>query len=170
VCTGTHVGNRIYVVLHGLSEDPDAKYQAINSVNTLTLKAKDLFPLNKEMAYFKVNGIPSPFKTNAFKELEDASIVTVYGYGNGNDVEPDAVIGFASPQGWCNAATRDGDCSAPVLDRNGKIVGFWTHGNGVDFGRFERITPEFLDSIREDKVILHSGLHFRSSPPSPVNL
>jgi hypothetical protein len=103
--------------------------------------------------------------------LEDAAIVTVFGFGCGESLQPDSVVGFASPLGWCNAPTRDGDCTAPVLDVNGKIVGFWTHGNGRDFGRFERITPEFIEQTKDNKdVVFHSGLLFRSSPPSPVNL
>jgi hypothetical protein len=170
-CTATHVGNRIYVVLHCLSENIETEYKAVNHANTITLRGSDVVVVNKEIAYFPVNGIPSPFKTNAFKVLEDAAIVTVYGYGSGQSPEPDAIVGFASPLGWCNAPTRDGDCTAPVLDQNGKIVGFWTHGNGKDFGRFERVTPEFLEAISEkNKPAFHTGLLFRSSPPSPLSL
>jgi hypothetical protein len=170
-CTATHVSNRLYVVLHCLSEDPLAEYKAVNHVHTIKLDFSQIVIVNKEIAYFPVNGIASPFKSKSFKVLEDAAIVTVLGYGAGSSLQPDAIVGFASPLGWCNAATRNGDCTAPVLDANGKIVGFWTHGNGRDFGRFERITPEFIKGLADSSdVVFHTGLLFQPSPPSPQTL
>ncbi len=170
-CTATHVGNRLYVVLHCLSENSETKYRAVNQTHVLEVNGYDLVVVNKEIGYFPVNGIPSPFKTKDFKILETANIVTVLGYGHGQCNEVDAVVGFASPLGWCNAATRDGDCTAPVLNCDGKIVGFWTHGNGKDFGRFEPITQEFLEIAKTDNISAaqHSGLVFRSSPPKSLN-
>jgi hypothetical protein len=98
--------------------------------------------------------------------LTNASIVTVFGFGNGSSSEPDSVVGFASPKGWCNAPTRDGDCTSPVLDYEGKIVGFWTHGNGRDFGRFEPIT-EAMKILAASNNIKHVGLDFQLAPHSP---
>jgi len=162
-CTATHVANRLYVVLHALSEDSTTKYRAVNHVHSLVVKAEDLVVVNKEIGYFPVNGIASPFKTKDFKVLEDAGIVSIYGYGNGQTSEPEVVMGFASPLGWCNAKTRDGDCSSPALDAEGKIVGFWTHGNGQTFGRFEPITKEFIEKAKDTNGPIHGGLDFRSS-------
>jgi hypothetical protein len=171
VCTGTHVGNRIYVVLHCLSEDLEATYKAVNHVHSIKLDGTQLVVVNKEIAYFPVNGIPSPFKTKDFKILESAEIVTVCGYGSGENPQVDYMIGFGSPLGWCNARTRCGDCTAPVLNSEGKIVGFWTHGNGKDFGRFEPISAEFLEIARSDtNEVLHNGLGFRSSPANPLSM
>jgi hypothetical protein len=167
-CTATHVGGRLYVVLHCLSEDSSVQYKAVNHANTFVLHAADIVQVNKEIAYFPVSGVPSVWKQKDFKVLEDSDIVTVYGYGNGKDPEPDAMQGFASPLGWCNAPTRSGDCTAPVLNGNGKIVGFWTHGNGIDFGRFEPVTQEFIQEIGSDHSAFHTGLDFRSSPHSQV--
>jgi len=167
-CTATHVGGRLYVVLHCLSEDSTAEYKAVNHVNTFKLNAKDIVQVNREIAYFPVSGVPSVWKQRDFKVLEDADIVTVYGYGGGQDAEPDAIPGFASPLGWCNAPTRNGDCTAPVLNVNGKIVGFWTHGNGIDFGRFEPVTDDFIQAIGVDHSVSHTGLDFRFSPHSQV--
>ena len=165
-------GNRMYVVLHCLKEDIETKYKASNTQHTIELKGEQMVIVNKEIAYFPVNGIPSPFKTKDFRILEDASIVTILGYGSGQVTEPEAVVGFASPLGWCNAKTRDGDCTAPVLDADGKIVGFWTHGNSRDFGRFEKVDQAFLDLAKTDneKNPLHNGLVFQSRPPNQQNL
>jgi hypothetical protein len=170
-CTGTHVGSRLFVVVHALSEDSTAEYKAVNNYNTFKLRGQDIVLVNKEIAYFPVNGHASPFKVRSFKILEDASIVTVFGYGSGQDSEPDAIIGFASPLGWCNAETRSGDCTAPVLDKDGKIVGFWTHGNGRNFGKFEQITSEFIElaSRGSERAPLHGGLAFQSRPHSLEN-
>jgi len=169
-CTATHVGNRLYTVLHALSEDATASYTAANHVRNLTLDWKTMTIVNKEICYFEVNGIPSPFKTKNFKKMGDAAIVTVYGFGGGNSTEPEAVVGFASPLGWCNARTRDGDCTSPVLNQDGNIVGFWTHGNGKDFGRFEVVDEAFLDQARTDTdTVLHTGLAFQSALPCPAN-
>ncbi len=134
------------------------------------MRGQDIVIVNKEIAYFPINGHASPFRARSFKILEDASIVTVFGYGSGQDSEPDAIVGFASPLGWCNAATRCGDCTAPVLDLDGKIVGFWTHGNGKNFGKFEQVTPEFLEQVRcNEQAPLHGGLVFQSRPHSLEN-
>jgi hypothetical protein len=165
-CTATHVGNRLYVVLHCLSEDITTSYRATNHVNSFFLRGSDAVIVNKEVAYFPVSGVPSVWKNKDFRVMEDAEIVTVFGFGSGESNEPDAIVGFASPLGWCNAPTRNGDCTAPVLDVNGKIVGFWTHGNGKDFGRYEPVTPGFKESQQDNISVLHSGLDFRSSPHS----
>jgi hypothetical protein len=121
----------------------------------------------EQLACFPMNGIPSPFKTNALEVLEDASIVTVFGFGGGLESSPDSIPGFASPQGWCNSKTRDGDCTSPVLDNDGKIVGFWTHGDGKTFGRFERVTPELIEFAKSGSTVLHTGLDFQLRPHSP---
>lgn len=168
LCTATQVSNRLYVVLHALSEDFTVEYTATNHVRTLKVKGSDLVLVNSEIGYFPVPGIPSVWKNKDFRVLEDAAIVSVMGYGTGESV-PDIITGFASPQGWCNIKTRDGDCTSPVLDVDGKIVGFWTHGNGRDFGRFEPVTKEFKESLSSDDIILHTGLGFRSSPLSQPN-
>jgi hypothetical protein len=142
-------------------------YRAINGEHAIELKPSQMTIMNDEIVGFEVNGIPSPFKNTNLKVLEDAAIVTVFGYGNGETLTPDAIVGFASPKGWCNAETRSGDCTSPVLDCNGNIVGFWTHGNGVDFGRFEPVTPEFINLAKENHTTTkHVGLDFRSCPLS----
>jgi len=167
LCTGTHVGNRMYVVLHCLQDDTSIQYRAVNHVHTLMMDVTKFVMVNAEIGYFPINGIKSPFNTRSFKVLEDSQIVTVYGFGHGGDSVPDAIVGFASPLGWCNAATRNGDCTAPVLDVNGRIVGLWTHGNGRDFGRFEPITAKFLEQCADNgDVPLHNGIAFRPCPPS----
>jgi hypothetical protein len=168
-CTATQVGNRLYVVLHCLSEDVTVSYRAANHVHSFELKANQAVMVNKEIAYFPINGIPSVWKSKDLRVMEDAEIVTVFGYGGGTSDEPEAIVGFGSPQGWCNAPTRNGDCTAPVLDVNGKIVGFWTHGNGKDFGRFEPITHAFKEQAIDTSPVLHSGLDFRSSPLSQAH-
>jgi hypothetical protein len=169
-CTATHVSNRLYVVLHCLSEHAGTLYKAVNHANTLVLKGGDLVVVTKDIGYFPVNGIASPFKTKDFKVLKDAAIVSIYGYGGGTHTEPELKMGFASPLGWCNADTETGDCSSPVLDLGGKIVGFWTHGDGRSFGRFDAITPEFLEQARGDNNARHSGLVFQSRLPCQLNL
>lgn len=167
-CTGTLVSGYMYVVAHVLSEDSTKKYFARNHEHSLVLEASKSIICNKEIVAFPTCGIPSVFKNTQFKTLVDAGIVTIYGFGNGERSSPDAVIGFASPLGWCNAKTRCGDCSAPALDEEGNIVGFWTHGNGVSFGRFEPITDDFKQFIGEmHQSVTHVGLDFRSRPLSP---
>jgi hypothetical protein len=168
-CTATQVSNRLYVVLHALSEDSTSVYKAHNHARTLQLKGSDFVAVNNEIGYFPIPGIPSVWKNKDFKVLEDAAIVAVFGFGSGENAEPDLITGFGSPQGWCNAKTRDGDCTAPVLDVDGRIVGFWTHGNRVNFGRFEPITAAFKESLTNEEMVLHSGLSFRSCPLSPQN-
>nr|WPR18224.1 MAG: hypothetical protein [Crogonang virus 46] len=168
-CTATQVSNRLYVVLHALSEDSSRKYKATNYARTLELKGTDFIAINDEIGYFPVPGIPSVWKNKDLRVVEDACIVGVFGFGSGDSEEPDLLTGFASPQGWCNAKTRDGDCTAPVLDEDGKILGFWTHGNRRGFGRFEPITTQYKESLNSDEMVLHSGLGFRSCPLSPQN-
>jgi len=163
VCTGTLISNRMIVVLHALSEDTTVKYTARNNTHTIEMKGSDAHILNAELAYFPVNGISTPFTVRKTKVLVDASIVTVYGYGGGQYSEPDATIGFASPLGWCNAKTRDGDCTSPVIDNDGNVVGFWTHGNGV-FGRFDPMTTEMIEFFRTTITKNHAGLDFQSGP------
>jgi hypothetical protein len=166
LCTATHVGNKMIVVLHSLSEDVSVKYRAINHVHTFDFKGSDVNVYGEHLAWFPVSGHPSPFKGTTMKVLEDAQIVSVFGYGNGQKTAPDVVTGFASPLGWCNARTRDGDCTSPVLDSDGKIVGFWTHGNGIDFGRFEPVTSEFIAIVKNGPNPEHVGLDFLNRPHS----
>jgi hypothetical protein len=169
-CTGTHVSNKMYVVMHSVSEDVNADYLAVNNQHTFSLDGKKMKQVNKEIVSFPVNGYPSVFKNKDFVVPTKAEIVTVLGFGDGNHPEPDALIGFASVGGWCNAKTRRGDCSAPVLTIEGKILGFWTHGNGVDFGRFEPVTSEFKESLKSDATILTlQGMDFPNRPLSPLN-
>lgn len=164
LCTGTLVGNKMYVVMHVLSEDTTKNYTARNHVHSLELKGSKMYLMNDEIAAFDVNGIKSPFTCKNLKVLEDADIVTVFGFGSGGSTTPDSIVGFASPLGWCNAQTRCGDCTSPVLNKDGNIVGFWTNGNGVDFGRFEKITEEFIELAKKNLTANHVGLDFRSSP------
>jgi hypothetical protein len=165
LCTGTHVGNKLFVVVHSLSEDITLEYKAVNHVHSHKLFGKDIVLVNEEIAYFPICGIPSPFKGHHMKIMKDASIVTVFGFGNGQADQPDAITGFASPLGWCNAPTRDGDCTSPVLDVNGNVVGFWTHGNGLNFGRFEAVT-EAMIQVAKSGVHNHAGLDFQLAPHS----
>jgi hypothetical protein len=132
----------------------------------VVLNMKDIVVMNNEVSAVRVNGLASPFKNNNFKILEDSAIVTVFGYGDGEKSQPDAIVGFASPLGWCNAKTRCGDCTSPVLDLNGNIVGFWTHGDGINFGRFEPINEEFIARAKVLGGPVHSGLDFRCTPLS----
>jgi hypothetical protein len=166
LCTGTHIGNKMWVVLHSMSEDMSVCYRAVNHVHTFNFKGSSMSVYGEHLATFPVNGFSSPFRATKLKELVDASIVTVYGYGSGTANKPDSMVGFASPQGWCNAKTRGGDCTSPVLDCDGNIVGFWTHGNGVDFGRFEIVTPELIAFAKQGPVTIHSGLDFQLRPHS----
>jgi hypothetical protein len=167
-CTGTLVGNKMYVVLHCLEENSEVKMKAINSSSVIELKPELLVVVSPEIGYIPVNSVASVFKKKNFKMMENAGIVSVFGFGNGQKEEPDLLIGFASPLGWYNCATRDGDCTSPVLNGDGNIVGFHTHGDGKGFGKFEPITQEFLDAIDDDNVTLN-GLDFRTSLSSPVN-
>jgi hypothetical protein len=166
-CTSTHIGNKMWVVLHSLSEDFSISYRAVNHVHTINFKAEDMHVFGEQLATFPMNGFPSPFKAGSLKVLVDASIVTVFGYGNGTANKPDSIVGFASPAGWCNAPTRNGDCTSPVLDVDGKIVGFWTHGDEkTNFGRFETVTEEMISYAKSGFDVLHTGLDFQLRPPS----
>jgi len=164
MCSATVVGGYAYVVLHAIGERDD-KYVITNHAGHYTLPGPRLQIVNKEMARFPI-GAASPFKKRHLRCLTKPEIVTVLGFGTGQDEQPDALIGFAAPSGWCNADTRYGDCSAPVLDRDGHIVGFWTHGNGKGFGRFEPVTAEFIESIGQEHIS-QVGMDFQSRPLSP---
>ena len=167
LCTGTHVGNKMWVVLHSLSENMTTKYRAVNHVHTFEFTGHEMMSFGDQLAAFPVSGMASPFKGTALKVLEDAGIVTVFGYGNGQQNSPDSVIGFASPEGWCNAKTRDGDCTSPVLNELGQIVGFWTHGDGKQFGRFEPVTKEMIEFAKNGCSLMHVGMDFHLRPHSP---
>jgi hypothetical protein len=164
LCTGTMVANKMFVVLHALSEDSTKKYRAVNATHVLELLSEKSIVMNSQILAFEVNGIPSPFKKKDLRIMEEAGIVTVYGYITGEEKAPVSMVGFASPRGWCNAITYSGVCTSPVLDQDGKIVGLWTHGNAKDFGRFEPITQEFLDLMSSNSNPTHVGLAFRSRP------
>jgi len=173
-CTGTLVGKRMFVVNHAINESLVGDYHARNHINSLKLKLEDFTPISDEIGWFLVEGIPSPFKNSDLKILEVASVINVFGFGGGEGTTPDCVSGFASPLGWCSAETRFGDCSAPALNADGKIVGFWTHGNGkkngLSFGRFDPITQDWIDQCKlEAGSVVHDGLTFRSRPLSPKN-
>jgi len=163
-CTGTQVGNKMFVVAHCLSEDSSITYKAVNNKHTISMKGSDATLVTKELVCFPVNGISSPFTARKLKVLENAAIVTIYGYGSGVGTEPDSITGFASPLGWCNAATRDGDCTSPVLDVDGNIVGFWTHGNGKDFGKFDLVDASLKEFVSTNQTVNHVGLDFQSGP------
>jgi hypothetical protein len=163
-CTGTLVGGRMYVVNHVIDERLTGYFTARNHVHSVKLNLEKYCLLNDEIGCFPCE-VSSPFKRTDMKVLGSASIVTIFGYGIGENSSPDLLTGFASPLGWCNAMTRSGDCSAPALDADGKIVGFWTHGNGKTFGRFEPITDEFLSLVKETSTS-HSGLDFLLRPLS----
>lgn len=164
-CTGTLVGQRMYVVNHVMDESLTEVYIARNHVHNIELDPKTYQVMNDEIGSFFTSGVPSVFKASNLKIMDDAAIVSILGYGEGANSSPDIITGFASPKGWCNAATRCGDCSAPALDIDGNIVGFWTHGNGKTFGRFEPITEEFIE-LAKIQYASHSGLDFRSRPLS----
>jgi len=163
-CTGTLVADRMFVVLHALSEDLGKNYKAVNHQHSLILKASTLKIHNDEIASFKHSGTPTPFNSKKLKVMTTSQIVTVFGYGEGSYDQPDSITGFASPIGWCNAATRNGDCTSPVLDKDGNIVGFWTHGNGIDFGRFEPVTQDLINFVQGRTPVTHAGLDFQSRP------
>jgi hypothetical protein len=150
--------------MHVLSEDITKRYTAKNIVHSIELRADKMRVMSDEIVAFDVNGIRSPFTCKNLKVLEDADIVTVFGFGSGVSTMPDSIVGFASPLGWCNAQTRCGDCTSPVLTKDGNIVGFWTNGNGVDFGKFEQITPHFIELAKTRLGATHVGLDFLSSP------
>jgi hypothetical protein len=166
LCTGTLVADQMFVVMHALSEDLTRDYFARNHVHSIVMKARTLTVHNDHIASFKVSGFSTPFKANHMKILKESSIVTVYGYGDGSSTRPESITGFASPTGWCTAATRRGDCTSPVLDKDGFVVGFWTHGDGDQFGRFEVVTEDLLNFIKHVKPVTHSGLDFQSCPRS----
>jgi len=117
-----------------------------------------------ELATFDLNGFPSPFTGRRMKVLEDATIVSVIGYGSGDRQTPDSIVGFASPLGYASCSTRGGDSSAPVVDKDGYLLGFWTHGDGHSFGRFEPVTKEMIEFAKSGKNALHVGLDFQSGP------
>jgi len=164
LCSGTLVADQMFVVMHALSEDQTKIYYARNHVHSIVMRASTLTPHNDHIASFKVSGYSTPFKATAMKKLTESSIVTVFGYGEGLASKPDSIVGFASPSGWCTAATRRGDCTSPVLDKEGRIVGFWTHGDGEQFGRFEVVSDQLLAFIRQARPVTHSGLDFQSTP------
>jgi hypothetical protein len=172
LCTGTHIGNKMWVVLHSMSEDLGVTYLAVNVTRTIKFKGTDMRAFGEHLAVFPLNGIKAVFTGSSMKVLEDAAIVTILGFGHGTKATPDSVTGFASPLGWCNAPTRNGDCTSPVLDCNGRIVGFWTHGieqtvtSHASFGRFERVTPEMITFAKEGPSAVHVGLGFQSRPRS----
>jgi hypothetical protein len=153
----------MYVVNHVIDESLTEIYTARNHVHNIQLDPKTYALMNDEIGSFYTSGVPSVFNNKHLKILEDATIVSILGYGDGELTSPDVITGFASPKGWCNAATRCGDCTAPALDANGNIVGFWTHGNGKTFGRFEPITAEFIE-LAKIQYTTHSGLDFRFRP------
>jgi hypothetical protein len=166
LCTGTLVADQMFVVMHALSEDLTKTYYARNHVHSITMRAKTLSVHNDHIASFKVSGFATPFKAHHMRPLKESSIVTVFGYGDGACTRPDVITGFASPTGWCTAATRKGDCTSPVLDKDGFVVGFWTHGDGDQFGRFEIVTSELVNFMKQVKPVTHSGLDFQSRPRS----
>jgi hypothetical protein len=164
-CTGTLVGQRMYVVNHVMDESLTKVYTARNHVHNIQLDPSTFQIMNDEIGSFYTSGVPAIFKVHHLKVMEDAALVSIYGYGEGDKTSPDVITGFASPKGWCNAATRCGDCSAPALDVDGNIVGFWTHGNGKTFGRFEPITEEFIE-LAKIQYTVHTGLDFQRRPLS----
>jgi len=169
LCTGTLVADQMFVVMHALSEDLTKHYFARNHVHSITMKAATLTVHNDHIASFKVSGFATPFKAHHLRPLKESSIVTVYGFGDGSVSRPEVIVGFASPTGWCTAATRRGDCTSPVLDKDGYVVGFWTHGDGDQFGRFEIVTDKLVDFMRHVKPVTHSGLDFQSCPRSQIH-
>ena len=170
LCTGTLASNRMFVVLHCLdSNDLTRNYRAVNHVHSIELKANTLETHNDEIGSFAVNGIKSPFTIGRLRVMNQSEIVSVFGYGDGLKTRPEIIMGFASPLGWCTAATRNGDCTSPVLDVDGRIVGFWTHGNGINFGKFEPVTPSMLEQLRgyNGQQENHVGLDFQSILHTP---
>jgi hypothetical protein len=165
-CTGTLVGGRMFVVNHVINESLNGNYTAANHQHSIVLPLEKFTVMNDEIGFFPIDGITSPFKTKHMKVLEEASIVSVFGFGAGEKSTPDVIQGFASTLGWCNAATRPGDCTSPVLTTDGYIVGLWTHGNGKTFGRFEPITTQWLEEMKENAFTAHDGMLFRSRPLS----
>jgi hypothetical protein len=169
-CTVTHVSNKLVVVLHALSENLNTKYRAVNVARTIDFKGKDMIPITEELGVFPVNGFKPQFTVRNLVPMKESGIITVLGYGHGVTSSPEAMIGFASPLGWCNAATRNGDCSSPVLDVCGNIVGFWTHGieqnatSPESFGRFDPVTQHMIGMFQSNNQPMHMGLDFQSRP------
>lgn len=153
VCTGTQVANRLYMVTHALNEDSSKTYEFSNAVRTIgPFKGSDACFFGEHLAYFESPGVPAVWKINHLRVMEDPEIVALYGFGDGSWMSPRVRVAFASPKGWCNAASVCGDCTAPVLGQDGKILGFWTHGSAdarVTFGRFEPVTLEMIESHRQ---------------------
>jgi len=54
VCTATHVGNRMFCVLHALSENPEVKIQAVNHCHVHELRGRDLVVVNKKWDIFQL--------------------------------------------------------------------------------------------------------------------
>lgn len=165
-CTATLVGDRLFVVLHALVEGP-AEYLAQNFMYRLKLDASTLLLHGAEIGSFKVNGIPSALKKQKLKEPTKSGTMVVIGFGDGTPKIPTLKVGFGSASGWVNADTVCGDCSSPVFNQEGHVVGFWTHGNNQAadraFGRFEPVNASMLDSIGAAPLV-HKGLDFRSPP------
>jgi len=164
LCTGTLVANRMFVVLHCLdSNDLTRDYKARNHVNSIVMKGETLIAHNNEIGSFRVSTVKTPFNIRTMRVLENSEMVSVFGYGEGIKTSPDLIMGFASPLGWCTAPTRVGDCTSPVLDVNGKIVGFWTHGDGQKYGKFEPVTQGMIDDLKTESGTSLDAMDFRSS-------
>jgi hypothetical protein len=166
VCTATLISGKMWMVVHAMSEDITAKYLFVNHQHSLEFTGKHIHLVNDvttELAYFDVSGIPCAYKVNHLKIPTESAIVSVFGYGTTPTDQPDVVPGFASPLGWCNSKTRNGDCSSPVITDDGNIIGLWTHGNGQTFGCFEPVSQSFID-LHKNVELNHIGLDFRSNP------
>lgn len=165
VCTGTLIGNRMFVVLHALSEDMTTKYKAVNYVHQIELKASTLEAHSMEIGSFAVNGIAAPLKKNSMRIPDKGELMCVVGFGAGSETYPALKLGFGSPKGWMDADTVAGDCSSPVLNKEQRVVGFWTHGNGLtngnEFGRFEPVNQAMIDVVGATPIV-HQGLDFQS--------
>jgi len=170
MCSATHVASKLVVVMHALSEDVSTQYRIVNSSRTIDLFGKDIVVLNDQLAYFPINGFPTKLPSRRMKVMEESGIVNILGYGHGDKAYPESLLGYASPLGWCNAPTRQGDCSAPVLDGCGFVVGFWTHGieqhllSYESFGKFEPVTEDMITELKSSTQVLHTGLDFQSGP------
>jgi len=163
-CTATLANGRLFVVLHAL-KGVSSKYQIVNHAGTVELDFSTLVVHTPEIGSFACVNVASPFKgPHILKTLEQSAIVMIYGYGAGSS-EPEAILAFGSPKGWANAKTEVGTCTSPVLDVDGRIVGFWTHGNGK-FGCFDPITPEFIASVKATHSKPLSSTVFQSGPLS----
>jgi len=145
--SATAIAGKICVPLHSFVEG--AEPSVSNFITNVKLRKGEIFPVAKDLGFYKTYGqIPRPSKPWTMREVREGGeqIMAVF-FADPEDQEPSISVGFASPNGLHDAATKEGACAGAIVAvADGALVG-WPIGGGEHVNKFIPMTESIAKAL-----------------------